>query len=120
MNKIIPIFILFLLVYIFRYSDLNNILTVGISALFLIVNAIGFTLFGRNTYVIFRNIFGLLAIELITYGAGFSIFLHSSFAAQHPLIDAIGITTSIMFFVGVSIFLFMLFLLVNWAKEGII
>lgn len=118
MKKIVPLLALLALILILSLYDLNNFLSVGISALFLTINVIGFILFGNNTYIVFRNVFGLLTVELLAYFAVLTIFLKSTYASDQPMIDAFGIGMSLMVFVGISMVLFLFFLLINWVKEG--
>jgi hypothetical protein len=116
MKKIVPLLALLTVVMVLSLYDVNNFLSVGMSALFLAINVVGFIIFGHNTFIVFRNIFGLLAVELLAYGAGFTMYLRGSYSAEHPMIDVLGIGTSLMFFVGISVFLFLFFLLVHCVK----
>ena len=118
MKKTGVLFTVLTLFLIVSLADINNFLSVGISVLFLSLNVVFFVIFGNSTFIILRNIFGLLSVELLAYGATLTLFLKGSFGAEHPLIDAFGIGMSLMFFVGISIFLFMFFLLLNWVKTG--
>jgi hypothetical protein len=118
MKKIVPFLGLLIVVLVLSLYDVNNLLSVGISTLFLSINVVGFIIFGNNTFVVFRNVFGLLAVELLIYGAGLAIFLKSSAIADHPVIDAFGIGMSLMVCVGISVVLFLFFLLLNWVKNG--
>jgi membrane-bound ClpP family serine protease len=120
MKKVAPVLGFLILVLVLSFYDLNNFLSIGISALFLTLNLAGFIIYGNNTFIVFRNIFGLLAVELIVYGTALTALLKSPYILEHPMIDIFGIGTSLMFFVGISIFLFLFFLLLNWVKNGTI
>lgn len=114
--KFAIVFLAFLL--IITLYDINNFLSIGIVSLFLIINISVFLFISNNVIVGCRNIFGLLSVESLAYWCILREMKKIEFIADHSKIDFQGISSSLIFSIGVSVFFFLLFLIIQLsAKE---
>jgi hypothetical protein len=114
--KFVVVFLAFLL--IITLYDMNNFLSIGIVSLFLIINITIFIFVSDSIIVGCRNIFGLLSLEILVYWVLLSILNRMELFNNLPKIDFSGIASSLIFTCGVSVFFFLLFLIIDWVAKG--